>query len=82
MAPKIKGWPPAIVTPVNAQELKRSEGPDVTAFIETLCNQVKDSVGGRAGEPTGFDFRETRTRAGGLRRGDRGHTRAPCSLRS
>ena len=51
MAPKIKGWPPAIVTPVNAQELKRSEGPDVATFIEALCMQVKDSVGGRAGEP-------------------------------
>jgi phage terminase large subunit-like protein len=31
--------------------VKRGDGPLVTEFIEALCPQVKDSVGGRAGEP-------------------------------
>ena len=52
MAPrKVKGWPPAILTPVPPADVKRGDGPLVTEFIETLCPQVKDSVGGRAGEP-------------------------------
>lgn len=51
MAPKIQGWPPAIITPVPPNDVKRSEGDDVASFIEVLCPQVKDSVGGRAGEP-------------------------------
>jgi len=52
MAPrKIKGWPPAILTPVPAADIRRGDGPLVTEFIEALCPQVKDSVGGRAGEP-------------------------------
>ena len=50
-ARKIKGWPPAILTPVPAADIKRGDGPLVTEFIEALCPQVKDSVGGRAGEP-------------------------------
>jgi phage terminase large subunit-like protein len=52
MAPrKVKGWPPAILTPVPAADIRRGDGPLVTEFIEALCPQVKDSVGGRAGEP-------------------------------
>ena len=51
MAPKIKGWPPSIVTPVPAADIKRGDGPLVIEFIEQLCPQVKDSIGGRAGEP-------------------------------
>ena len=51
MATKPKGWPPAILTPVPAADLKRSDGPEVAAFIETFCPQVKDSVGGKSGEP-------------------------------
>ena len=52
MAPrKIKGWPPAILTPVPAADIKRGDGAHVTEFIEALCPQVKDSVGGKAGEP-------------------------------
>ena len=52
MAPrKVKGWPPAILTPVPPADIKRGDGPLVTEFIEALCPQVKDSVGGRAGEP-------------------------------
>lgn len=51
MAAKVKGWPPAILTPVSVPDLKRSEGDDVATFIESFCPQVKDSVGGRAGEP-------------------------------
>ena len=52
MAPrKVKGWPPAILTPVPAADIRRGDGPLVTEFVEALCPQVKDSVGGRAGEP-------------------------------
>lgn len=52
MAPrKTAGWPPAILTPVPAADIKRGDGKLVTEFIEALCPQVKDSVGGRAGEP-------------------------------
>ncbi len=50
-ARKIKGWPPAILTPVPPADIRRGDGPLVTEFIEALCPQVKDSVGGRAGEP-------------------------------
>ena len=50
-ARKIPGWPPAILTPVPAADIKRGDGPLVAEFIEALCPQVKDSVGGRAGEP-------------------------------
>lgn len=48
---KVKGWPPAIITPVPAADVKRGDGPLVKEFIESLCPQVKDSIGGRAGEP-------------------------------
>ena len=48
---KVKGWPPAILTPVPLPDLRRGDGPLVTEFIQQLCPQVKDSVGGRAGEP-------------------------------
>lgn len=52
MAPrKIKGWPPAILTPVPLADRRRGDGAAVSDFIEALCPQVKDSVGGRAGEP-------------------------------
>ncbi len=52
MAPrKVKGWPPAILTPVPPADVRRGDGPLVTEFVEALCPQVKDSVGGRAGEP-------------------------------
>ena len=49
--PKVKGWPPSILTPVPLADRRRGDGPFVTEFIEALCPQVKDSVGGRAGEP-------------------------------
>lgn len=52
MAPrKTAGWPPAILTPVTPADRKRGDGALVTEFIEALCPQVKDSIGGRAGEP-------------------------------
>jgi phage terminase large subunit-like protein len=47
----VKGWPPALLTPVPLADLKRGDGQLVTDFIEALCPQVKDSVGGKAGEP-------------------------------
>jgi phage terminase large subunit-like protein len=47
----IKGWPPALLTPVPAADRKRGDGRLVVDFIEGLCPQVKDSIGGRAGEP-------------------------------
>lgn len=49
--PAVKGWPPAILTSVPAADLRRGDGNLVIEFIEALCPQVKDSVGGRAGEP-------------------------------
>ena len=48
---KIKGWPPALLTPVPPADIKRGSGKDVVEFIEQLCPQVKDSIGGKAGEP-------------------------------
>ena len=51
MAAKVKGWPPAILTPVKPADIRRGDGDHVAEFIETFCVQVKDSVGGRAGEP-------------------------------
>lgn len=45
------GWPPAIVTRVPPADVRRGDGADVSAFIEGFCPQVKDSVGGRSGEP-------------------------------
>jgi len=50
-ARKIQGWPPAILTREPAADIKRGDGALVSEFIEALCPQVKDSVGGRAGEP-------------------------------
>ncbi|HEY7823788.1 MAG TPA: terminase large subunit [Acidimicrobiia bacterium] len=49
--PRVKGWPPAHLTKVPAADVKRGDGPLVREFIEALCPQVKDSIGGRAGEP-------------------------------
>lgn len=52
MAPrKVKAWPPALLTPVPIADRKRGDGPFVSEFIEALCPQVKDSIGGHAGEP-------------------------------
>jgi phage terminase large subunit-like protein len=48
---RLRGWPPSILTPVPTADIKRGDGPIITEFIEALCPQVKDSVGGRAGEP-------------------------------
>ncbi len=50
-ARKIPGWPPAILTPVPLADRKRGRGELVSEFIEDFCPQVKDSVGGKAGEP-------------------------------
>ena len=49
--PAVKGWPPAILTKVPAADVKRGDGVLVTEFIERLCPQVKDSIGGHAGDP-------------------------------
>ena len=49
--PAVKGWPPAILTKVPAADIKRGDGVLVTEFIERLCPQVKDSIGGHAGDP-------------------------------
>jgi len=50
-AVKVKGWPPALVTPVPVGDVDRGDGDLAVDFVEALCVQVKDSVGGRAGEP-------------------------------
>ncbi|CAB4184353.1 COG4626 Phage terminase-like protein, large subunit [uncultured Caudovirales phage] len=44
-------WPPAILTPVSEVERESGDGAEVVSFIEGLCLQVKDSVGGMAGSP-------------------------------
>jgi len=44
-------WPPAILTPVGEVERESGDGAEVVSFIEGLCLQVKDSVGGMAGSP-------------------------------
>ena len=44
-------WPPAILTPVSEVERQSGDGAEVVSFIEGLCLQVKDSVGGMAGSP-------------------------------
>ena len=48
---KTKGWPPSIFTPVSVADIRRGDGKLLAEFIEKLCPQVKDSIGGRAGEP-------------------------------
>lgn len=48
---RVKGWPPALLTPTTPAERKRGDGLHVAEFIETFCPQVKDSIAGRAGEP-------------------------------
>jgi phage terminase large subunit-like protein len=46
-----KGWPPALLTAVPAADRKRGDGDLVCDFIEQMCPQVKDSIGGNAGQP-------------------------------
>jgi phage terminase large subunit-like protein len=48
---KTQGWPPAYLTPVPPADVRRGDGKLVAEFIEALCPQVKDSIGGKAGEP-------------------------------
>lgn len=45
------GWPPQVLSPVPVGDVRRGSGPEVVEFIESFCPQVKDSVGGRSGEP-------------------------------
>lgn len=47
----VQGWPPALLTPVPAVDVDRGDGELAVDFVQALCVQVKDSVGGRAGEP-------------------------------
>ena len=47
----LAGWPPAVLTSVTDEERAAGDGLEVTEFIESLCVQVKDSIGGRAGNP-------------------------------
>ncbi len=46
-----KPWPPAILTRVPIADRRRGDGPLVVDFIEQLCPQVKDSIGGHSGDP-------------------------------
>ena len=46
-----RAWPPALVTPVPVGDRRRGSGAQAIEFIERFCPQVKDSIGGRAGEP-------------------------------
>ena len=47
----VAGWPPAILTRVTDAERAAGDGFEVSEFIESLCVQVKDSIGGKAGSP-------------------------------
>ena len=47
----IDGWPPALLTPVSDAERAAGDGAEIVDFIQALCVQVKDSVGGMAGQP-------------------------------
>jgi phage terminase large subunit-like protein len=47
----VAGWPPAILTSVTDAERAAGDGFEVSEFIESLCVQVKDSIGGKAGSP-------------------------------
>ena len=47
----VAGWPPAILTSVSDAERAAGDGFEVSEFIESLCVQVKDSIGGKAGSP-------------------------------
>jgi phage terminase large subunit-like protein len=47
----VSPWPPAFLTKVSPDELARGDGPLAVQFVESLCPQVMDSVGGRAGAP-------------------------------
>jgi phage terminase large subunit-like protein len=52
MAPrKPKPWPPAILTAVPLADRRRGDGAIMAEFIEAMCPQVKDSIGGHAGDP-------------------------------
>lgn len=44
-------WPPQYLTPVPAADVKRSDGPDVVDFIETLCTVTRDTFSGPSGSP-------------------------------
>ncbi len=43
----VAGWPPAVLTPVSDVERSAGDGLEVAEFIEGLCRQVKDSIGGK-----------------------------------
>ena len=48
---EVSGWPPAWLSPVALADRERGDGAVAVEFIEQLCPQVKDSIGGRFGEP-------------------------------
>lgn len=45
------GWPPSVLTSVPLEDVARGDGPLAVQFVEALCPQVMDSIGGRAGQP-------------------------------
>lgn len=50
----VDGFPPRYLSPVSADDYKRSRGDNIIDFSETLCKITKDSVAGAAGEPLVF----------------------------
>ena len=48
---RVAGWPPADLSAVALRDRRHGDGDNAIEFIEALCPQVKDSIGGRAGEP-------------------------------
>ena len=47
--PKIKGWSPTWLTPVDDKDLKRSRGNDCITFINMFCTQTKETIAGFSG---------------------------------
>ena len=43
-------WPPKWVTPVTKKNLNKSRGKEISAFINSMCIQTKDTIAGRSGE--------------------------------
>ena len=43
-------WPPKWVTPVTKKNLNKSRGKEISAFINSMCIQTKDTIAGRSGD--------------------------------
>ncbi len=46
----VSSWPPAVLTPVNAEDIARGDGRYASRFAEAFGSIGKDGIAGRAGE--------------------------------